>query len=111
MTRDPRLRAAAHQRIELTGALDAPVSSFFLVRARVKNKFEGPPGSGADIGLEIDTNAGYDASTLHPRWIGLGRVALPSEPMTLTGELAGALAARRVATDDDAVVFYMLESK
>lgn len=56
----------------------------------------------------VDLIAGRDAAALHPRWIGLGRVGLP-EPVTVTGELAGALAARRVATGDDAVVFYMLE--
>lgn len=59
----------------------------------------------------VDLVAGLDAATLHPRWIGLGRVAPPAEPLTLTGELAGVVAARRVATEDEAVVFYMLESK
>lgn len=70
-----------------------------------------PPPVAQPQRTPVDLIAGLDASTLHPRWIGLGRVALPAEPMTLTGDLAGALAARRIATDDDAVVFYMLESK
>jgi len=70
-----------------------------------------PPPVSTPQRAPVDLIAGLDASTLHPRWIGLGRVALPSEPMTLTGDLAGALAARRVATADDAVVFYMLESR
>lgn len=48
---------------------------------------------------------------LHPRWVGLGRVDAPAEPLTLAADLRGGLAARRVATEDPAVVFYMLEAK
>lgn len=70
-----------------------------------------PPPAAQPRRAPVDLIAGRDVSTLHPRWIGLGRVALPAEPMTVTGDLAGALAARRVATEDDAVVFYMLESR
>ncbi len=70
-----------------------------------------PPPLARPERAPVDLIAGLDASTLHPGWIGLGRVAPPAEPLTITGELAGVLAARRVATDDDAVVFYMLESR
>jgi hypothetical protein len=59
----------------------------------------------------VDLIAGVEGSTLHPRWIGLGKVAPPREALTLAPELAGVLAARRVATEDPEVVFYMLDAK
>lgn len=70
-----------------------------------------PPPHSQPRRAPVDLLAGADATALHPAWIALGKVAAPAEPMTLTGEPAGAQAARRVATADDAVVFYMLESR
>ncbi|PCC75414.1 hypothetical protein SAMN02745121_03859 [Nannocystis exedens] len=57
----------------------------------------------------VDLIAGR--TDLHPAWIGLGRLAPPSEPLQLAPELAGALASRRVALPRQDVVFYMLDAK
>lgn len=59
----------------------------------------------------VDLLAGAEATAVHPRWIELGRAQAPSEPLTLARETGDLLAARRVATDDAAVVLYMLERR
>ena len=58
-----------------------------------------------------DLIAGRDLSTLHPAWIGLGRVTPPAEPLLLAPELASVLASRRVPVREGNVVFYMLDPR
>ncbi|MDC0720226.1 hypothetical protein [Nannocystis bainbridge] len=63
----------------------------------------------APVAAPVDLIAGR--TDLHPAWIGLGRVAPPTEPLQLAPELGGALASRRVALPRQDVVLYMLDPK
>lgn len=60
-----------------------------------------PPPTPGRVAVDL---AALRAGGLHPRWVGLGKVAAPDQPVTLA-------AARRVNTEDPAVVFYMLEEE
>jgi hypothetical protein len=95
----------------LSGATVAAATAGVLLSLSPATAPGPPPQLVVTPAAAPDLLAGRDVTSLHPAWIGLGRVRPPSEPLLLSSELDGALASRRIPVGDGNVVFYMLDPR